>query len=271
MRKARLVGLVTLITIFLIILFIGNRIIDYLNRPEAKEIVQNENVSKDGLRLVLNGNFITYVGINDKYEEMKAVAYFDAKKVSPLISISYYLDDRQVSSIDTTKVGNYTVKYEASYGGELEEIKRVVIVTDNKKPRLVVPSAVTITTDEVFSYDVSDGVIATDNSGEVSFRCENTLKAEVGNYVIECKATDGRGNEVTKKRLIKVIDGIQFKDGDSLIIEYPDGDNYSYKYSFDGINWTDASKKEVLDVSGNVIALVLEDGEYRMSSTYYRK
>ena len=79
MRKARLVGLVTLITIFLIILFIGNRIIDYLNRPEAKEIVQNENVSKDGLRLVLNGNFITYVGINDKYEEMKAVAYFDGK------------------------------------------------------------------------------------------------------------------------------------------------------------------------------------------------
>ena len=58
-----------------------------------------------------------------------------------------------------------------------------------------------------------------------------------------------------------------------LVIDYDKEKNYTYKYSLDnGKTWTDASVKEVLEnVSGNVIALVLEDGNYKMSSTYYIK
>lgn len=270
--KAQFVGLITLIFIGLIILFIGNKVFNYLNRPEAKEIVQNENVQSDGFTLTINGNFVTYVGINEEYEEEGAKAYFNGKDISSDVAISYYYDDKQISSIDTKKVGSYTVKYEVTNNQKLKEVTRVVIVADNNKPRLVVPNTVTITTDEVFNYDVSEGVLATDNSGSVSFRCDNTLTNKASNYIIKCVAKDERGNETRKNRLIKVVSGIEFEDGDDLTIKFPEGENYTYKYSLDdGKTWNDASKEEVLNVSGNVIALVLDDGVYKMSSTYYRK
>ena len=270
--KAQFVGLITLIFIGLIILFIGNKVLSYLNRPEAKEIVQNENVQSDGFTLTINGNFVTYVGINEEYEEEGAKAYFNGKDISSDVAISYYYDDKQISSIDTKKVGSYTVKYEVTNNQKLKEVTRVVIVADNNKPRLVVPDTVTITTDEVFNYDVSEGVLATDNSGSVSFRCDNTLTNKASNYIIKCVAKDERGNETRKNRLIKVVSGIEFEDGDDLTIKFPEGENYTYKYSLDdGKTWNDASKEEVLNISGNVIALVLDDGVYKMSSTYYRK
>ena len=270
--KAQFVGLITLIFIGLIILFIGNKVLSYLNRPEAKEIVQNENVQSDGFTLTINGNFVTYVGINEEYEEEGAKAYFNGKDISSDVAISYYYDDKQISSIDTKKVGSYTVKYEVTNNQKLKEVTRVVIVADNNKPRLVVPDTVTITTDEVFNYDVSEGVLATDNSGSVSFRCDNILTNKASNYIIKCVAKDERGNEIRKNRLIKVVSGIEFEDGDDLTIKFPEGENYTYKYSLDdGKTWNDASKEEVLNISGNVIALVLDDGVYKMSSTYYRK
>ena len=270
--KAQFVGLITLIFIGLIILLIGNKVLSYLNRPEAKEIVQNENVQSDGFTLTINGNFVTYVGINEEYEEEGAKAYFNGKDISSDVAISYYYDDKQISSIDTKKVGSYTVKYEVTNNQKLKEVTRVVIVADNNKPRLVVPDTVTITTDEVFNYDVSEGVLATDNSGSVSFRCDNILTNKASNYIIKCVAKDERGNEIRKNRLIKVVSGIEFEDGDDLTIKFPEGENYTYKYSLDdGKTWNDASKEEVLNVSGNVIALVLDDGVYKMSSTYYRK
>ena len=270
--KAQFVGLITLIFIGLIILFLGNKVLSYLNRPEAKEIVQNENVQSDGFTLTINGNFVTYVGINEEYEEEGAKAYFNGKDISSDVAISYYYDDKQISSIDTKKVGSYTVKYEVTNNQKLKEVTRVVIVADNNKPRLVVPDTVTITTDEVFNYDVSEGVLATDNSGSVSFRCDNTLTNKASNYIIKCVAKDERGNETRKNRLIKVVSGIEFEDGDDLTIKFPEGENYTYKYSLDdGKTWNDASKEEVLNISGNVIALVLDDGVYKMSSTYYRK
>ena len=200
--KAQFVGLITLIFIGLIILFIGNKVFNYLNRPEAKEIVQNENVQSDGFTLTINGNFVTYVGINEEYEEEGAKAYFNGKDISSDVAISYYYDDKQISSIDTKKVGSYTVKYEVTNNQKLKEVTRVVIVADNNKPRLVVPDTVTITTDEVFNYDVSEGVLATDNSGSVSFRCDNTLTNKVSNYIIKCVAKDERGNETRNEGVV---------------------------------------------------------------------
>lgn len=270
--RAQLVGLITLIAIGLIILFAGSKIVNYMNRPEAKEVVQNENVKKDNFNLVINGDFVYYIGINEEYKEEGAKATIDGKNISDKIAISYYNGGNQVSSIDTSEVSSYIVKYEVSYQKKLKEVTRVVIVTDNQKPHLIVPDTVVITSDEVANYDTTDGVVATDNSGEVSFDCDNTLSTKVGNYVIVCTARDARGNVTTRNRLIKVTGGIEFKDDGNLVIEYPSGDGYSYKYSLDGgVTWRDASIKESLDVSGNVIALVLENGKYKMSSTYYKK
>ena len=270
--RGQVVGFLTLVIIFFIILLIRIKIFNYLNRDEAKEILQNENVKKDDFTLRLNGDFLVYVGEMNKYKELGAKAYDDGKNISDGIAISYFKDGRQVSGIDTEKSGYYTVKYEVSNDVELKEASRVVIVYDNKKPRLVMPDTVSIFTNEVLEYDVYEGVIATDNSGKVSLKCDNNLKNEPGNYVISCRAKDKSGNETVKKRLIKVIPGIEFLDKDELIINYPSGDNYTYMYSLDnGKSFKEASISESLDVSGNVIALVLENGKYKLSSTYYKK
>lgn len=270
--KAQFVGLITLIFIFLIILFIGVKVINYINRPAAKEVLQNADVKQDGFTLVINGNFLTYVGINEKYEDAGAKAYKNGKDISSKIAVSYYMDDKQVSDIDTTNVGNYVVKYEVYDGKVLKEATRVVVVKDNKAPRLTVPDTVTITSDEVMNYDVTEGVLATDNSGNVKFECDNNLTRKPGNYIVECIAEDNNGNKTMKKRLIKVVSGIEFEDGEKLKIKYPAGEGFTYKYSLDGgQTWKDASDIESLDVSGNVIALVLKNGEYKMSKTYYKK
>lgn len=271
--KARIVGIITIVVIGLIILFAINKTVKYVNRPE--EVVQNTNVKNDGFTLNINGNFVTYVEVNGEYNEEGATASIDGQNISDDIIVSYYQNDAQVSRIDTSIPSTYIVRYEVASGGESKSVTRVVIVTDSKAPNLSVPDTVTITSDEVASYDIENGVMATDNAGEASFECENTLSMVPGDYVIKCIARDSRGNETTRNRLIKVISGIEFNYDGKLIITYPTDKekNYTYKYSLDnGKTWKDASRKEVLEnVSGNVIALVLEDGNYKMSSTYYIK
>ena len=271
--KARIVGMITIVFIGLIILFAINKTVRYVNRPE--EIVQNTNVKNDGFILNINGEFVTYVEVNEKYNEEGAIASINGQNISDDIIVSYYQDDSQVSRIDTSIPSTYMAKYEVSSGGESKSVTRVVIVTDSKAPNLSVSDTVTITSDEVASYDIEDGVMVTDNAGEASFECENTLSMVPGDYVIKCTARDSRGNETTRNRLIKVVSGIEFNYDGKLTITYPTDKekNYTYKYSWDnGKTWTDASVKEVLEnVSGNVIALVLEDGNYKMSSTYYIK
>lgn len=271
--KARIVGMITIVFIGLIILFAINKTVRYVNRPE--EIVQNTNVKNDGFTLNINGEFVTYVEVNEKYNEEGAIASINGQNISDDIIVSYYQDDSQVSRIDTSIPSTYMAKYEVSSGGESKSVTRVVIVTDSKAPNLSVPDTVTITSDEVASYDIEDGVMVTDNAGEASFECENTLSMVPGDYVIKCIARDSMGNETTRNRLIKVISGIEFNYDGKLTITYPTDKekNYTYMYSLDnGKTWKDASRKEILEnVSGNVIALVLEDGNYKMSSTYYIK
>lgn len=271
--KARIVGIITIVIIILICLFVINKTVNYINRP--KEIVQNTNVKNDGFTLNINGDYIIYTNLNEKYEEEGATAYIDGKNISDEIVVSYYQNDSQVTNINTASSGTYTVKYEVSSGGINKSVTRVVIVTDGKAPSLSVPDTVTITSDEVASYDVESGVVATDNSGKVSFECQNTLSMIPDDYVIKCSAIDSRGNVTTRNRLIKVVSGIKFDYNDELTITYPidKEKNYTYMYSLDnGKTWKEAKNKEVLsNVSGNVIALVLENGNYKMSSTYYIK
>ena len=269
-RKARLVGLITVVLSALVIIFVLNSLISYATRP--KEKVQNTNVLDDGFDLNINGNYLTYVEVNFEYKEEGAKAFINGQNISDNIVISYYKDGSQVSKIETDEPATYIVNYEVADGSKHKLKTRVVIVSDSKRPNLVIPDTVIITSDEAVSYDPENGVVATDNSGKVSFKCENTLLAIPGDYVIKCVASDSNGNEIVRNRLIKVTDGIEFTYDGKLSIKYPSSKNYTYKYSLDnGKTWIDALGKETLEVKGNVIALVLENGNYKMSSTYYVK
>ena len=272
-RKAQLVLFIIIVVVILIILFILSKIINYVNRPV--EEVQNLNVKNDGLVLNVLGNYLTYCDVNEKYVDEGAKASINGQDISDDVITSYYKNGRQVSAIDTRQVGTYIVRYDVRSGDKTKKVTRVVVVTDGKAPHLTVPDTVTITSDEAVNYDVENGVMVTDNAGEASFECKNTLSSVPGDYVISCMAKDSNGNKTTRNRLIKVINGIEFEYKDKLIIKYPINSkkNYTYKYSLDnGITWLNATSEEVLNVkSGNVIALVLNNDKYIMSSTYYIK
>ena len=159
-RKARLVGLITVVLSALVIIFVLNSLISYATRP--KEKVQNTNVLDDGFDLNINGNYLTYVEVNFEYKEE-----------------SYYKDGSQVSKIETDEPATYIVNYEVADGSKHKLKTRVVIVSDSKRPNLVIPDTVIITSDEAVSYDPENGVVATDNSGKVSFKCENTFSPSI--------------------------------------------------------------------------------------------
>lgn len=272
-RKAQLVLFIIIVIVVLILILIISKVINYANRPV--EEVQNLNVKKDDLTLNILGNYLTYCDVNEKYVDEGAQADINGKDISDDIIVSYYKDGRQVSFIDTRMIGRYIVRYDVRSGDDTKTVTRVVLVTDGEPPHLTVPDTVTITTDEAVNYDVEEGVIATDNSGYASYKCENTLSSTAGDYVISCIARDSNGNTTDRNRLIKVIDGIKFEYKDKLTIKYPINSkkNYTYMYSLDnGVSFKEASSDEAIDIkSGNVIALVLEDNNYVMSSTYYIK
>lgn len=258
--KGQLIVFSFLFILLIIIIIVVSKTINKASEP--KEVLQNQNIDKNDF-LIINGDYLTYLSIGQEYKE-------EGTKENS--TISYYKNDRQISKIDTNSIGTYLVKYENS-DNNLKSATRVVIVFDDKKPNLTVPSAVTITSSEALFYDVTDGVIATDNSGYVNFECKNTLSKMPKNYIIECEAIDKRGNTKKRNRLIKVVPGIEFEYSDQLTIKYPENKNYTYKYSLDnGKTFIDANKVETLNLDkGNVIALVMENEKYVMSETYLIK
>ena len=107
--RAQVIGFLTLVIIFLIILFVGIKLVSYLNNDEPKEVLQNVDVKKEDFTLRLNGDFLIYLGEMEDYKELGAKAYDDGKNISDRIAISYFKDGRQVSKIDTESSGYYTV------------------------------------------------------------------------------------------------------------------------------------------------------------------
>ena len=61
-----------------------------------------------------------------------------------------------------------------------------------------------VSINEVANFDLEAGVSVTDEDKNVNLTYDNTLKAEVGSYIITYEATDSSGNKATRKRLIKV-------------------------------------------------------------------
>ncbi len=259
-----------LIIFFVIVIFIIISlylIIRFFNEKKAYE--PYEKIKESGINIIMNGDYLTYVSLGEAYVEPSAIIYDNGKKVSDDVTITYYKNDEQVFSVDTRYSGDYLVQYE--YGNKV--VNRTVIVCDREKPKFNDIETKEITDLEASIYDVNDGVMAYDNSGKVNVSCENSLGTLPGNYVISCKAIDPFNNINTKKRLIKVVDGIKFNYDNNLEIIFPKDDDYIYKYSLDGgLSFTECNQIMNLDVnSGSVIAAVYINDEFLMSNTYYIK
>ncbi len=116
-------------------------------------------------------------------------------------------------SVDTSKVGTYTITYTATdeAGNEVTK-KRVIKVVpkgtpiDNTPPVITLKGEPTVTIEKGKKYtdvgatarDDVDGVVEVITSGRVD-------TSKVGTYTITYTATDKAGNVATKKRTVKVV------------------------------------------------------------------
>lgn len=235
----------------------------------AKEKDYNKIDYKNGIIVV--GNLIKYVNLYDDYVEDGASFYDkNGNDLSSSIKVIYHHHGRQVSKVDTRFNDNYLVTYSINYEGKEYKASRIVIILDNEAPVFSDFKTKTITNLEVATFDAREDVFATDNSSKVKITCDNSIDIVPGSYYILCKATDESGNASFKRRLVKVISGITFDYDDKLIINFPKGDNYTYKYSFDGVNFTECDSKKILNVSsGSVIAAVYLDDKLVTSNTFF--
>lgn len=259
LSRGQIVALVTIALIFALSAIIFDTITN--NKSEKITYLKYD---ENGNNILLNGSYLEYIELGTNYVDQG----IDTKE---FYVISYFSNNREVTAIDTSNLGTYKVVYTLP---DSKTLTRTVIVSDNESPHISVPAEQTITSAEAVSFDLSTGVVATDNSGEVNLTYDNTLSTIPGNYIINYEATDNSGNKTIRKRLIKVTEGIIFTYNDNtLTINYPSSKdkNYTYKYSLDGgLTFKDTSAKTEIPINeGSVIATVYEDNDYIMSNSYY--
>mgnify|MGYP006069958417 CR=1 FL=1 len=154
--------------------------------------------------IVLNGGHVEFVEINSQYNEQGAKAISKAGTTLSNIDIIYQENGKEVASVDTSKFTTYTAIYSVTDNGYTSRVTRTIVIRDTTAPNLVIPNNVELTKEQLISFDLLEGVSATDNSGEtinVETRGFDTLPTD---KIVEYKACDSRNNCVTKRRLIKI-------------------------------------------------------------------
>ncbi len=190
LSRGQIVALVTIALIFAIAALIFDKITTY-KEEETKYLIYD----KQKQDILLNGSYLEYVNLDEEYIEKG----LNTKKE---YITTYFLNGNEVAQIDTSNLDTYQVRY---YLSNNEIITRVVIIVDTKSPSISVPDKQTITSAEVENFDLEKDVIATDNSGEVKLKINNTLSKTPGSYIITYEAIDNSNNKTIKKRLIKVV------------------------------------------------------------------
>jgi len=202
--KAKIVGFITIMLILSLLIFLALKMVD-INRDKQKANSENVVYKEDKIRVSVNGDYIEYIEVGEKYQEKGVKALIADNDISDNVIISYFKNGTQVSNIDTSIVNNYLVKYIIVNDNQNKEVYKTVIIIDNKKPTITFPKDTVIKKEEVSSFDLKKDVIVSDNSSIASFTSDNTLEEKDGTYIIIYRATDTSGNTKVKKRMIKVI------------------------------------------------------------------
>jgi len=176
-----------------------------------KENITNDNTiyNENGPILVLNGNNIEYVEINNTYEELGAIAK-DANGNNLDVSIQYLYNSNEVGTIDTTDYKTFSVVYSASntINGEVvtSKIVRTVIVRDTTEPVITVPENTVIEYEKINDFDIMEGVTVTDNSLETISIIYAGFNTQVGKQIVSYTGCDSHNNCATKKRIITIVE-----------------------------------------------------------------
>lgn len=179
------------VTIFITVLLIG-----FLSVTYSYEYKDTET-----LKFKLIGPSILYIDVNSEYEEYGIKVINNGVDISSSVKIDS-------SSVDTDKLGEYSVRYELDVDGNKEYVYRVVKVIDKISPEIKLKG------DDIvyimlggFYYD--DGYIVTDNYDvnlEDKVEIIGTVDtSSVGEYELHYRVVDGSGNEdvVTRTVIVK--------------------------------------------------------------------
>lgn len=167
-----------------------------------------ENIDNNSPILVLNGDYIEYVEVNDLYEEKGAIAKTSTGETIDNVSRQIKLNNVEKSSIDTSQLLTYNVIYSATdTNGKTTSATRTVIVRDTISPTITFPKETTIHVSEVAAFNTMQGVSATDNYSTTPTITVNSSLAKLpGKYVITYIAKDSSNNETIERRVINVED-----------------------------------------------------------------
>ena len=165
-----------------------------------------ENIDDNSPILVLNGDYIEYVEVNDLYEEKGAIAKSATGETIDNVSKQIKLNNVEKSSIDTSQLLTYNVIYSVTdSNGLTTSATRTVIVRDTKSPTITFPTETTLLADQVNGYSLTQSVSVIDNYDQnTSLTVNSGLSNRPGKYVVTYTATDSSGNVTTERRVIKV-------------------------------------------------------------------
>lgn len=160
-------------------------------------------------KLIGSNRLVYEVGNGGQYTENGALAKDKDGNIVNYSTVIYDASDNEVSYIDTTKIGVYTVKYTALIDSKNYTIERIVKIVDTTAPVLTVsPNNDTIPVASS-TYNVYGGVTASDNSGEIpKITAKSNLSLGTpGTYTITYTATDSSGNKASAKRTVVITSG----------------------------------------------------------------
>ena len=164
--------------------------------------------------IMLKGKWYEKVNLNSKYEDYGVIAKTSKGIIIDDVKIIIKKNDYIVDSINTNAKSIYTITYSVTDSGYTTSIDKLVVVEDMTPPILTVPSGTRLSSDEVASFNVMEGVSAIDNSDEnITIISSGNLTTIAGTYNIIYTATDISGNMVTKKRVIVVGNKPLYTDG----------------------------------------------------------
>ena len=190
---------------------------DYLYRAEfdsmdTEEYVQNKpKIVIQGIEKTSNG-YTTILNQGDVFIDNTPVIYNSADEdITDNVKIirNIFFNDYIVNSVDTTKIGIYSIRFVAIYTNpddlvySSSEVWNVVI-TDIEPPVITIPNTNTLSVTDT-TFDIMGEVTCEDNSGDCTITYTGSINFGVqGTNTIEYRATDDSGNVATRTRVITV-------------------------------------------------------------------
>ena len=217
--------------IFIITTFIIVLLVCFLGVTYSYEY--NEN---DSLKFYLIGPSTLYVDVNTDYEEYGIEVIYNGMNISSSVNIDS-------SSVDTSTLGEYKVRYELNIDENIEYVYRIVKVIDMSGPSIKLKGDANVYVMLGGSY-IEEGYEVTDNydldmKDKVEIISNLNVNKE-GEYKIEYRATDSSGNEsIAIRTIIVKSPEVTLADISGNRYSYTSNDVTKYKNTITKNIWTD--------------------------------